>query len=102
MLIFDICLGLPKLLCRPVAYNRDIGCLVRFSRIPCRFFFFFLHFFFAGQAFAYVLGLGAWPCVPAACSCFVPPRCVPGPGPVDVDVDVGTAILLQGQAKGRT
>ena len=51
------------------------------------FFFFFLHFFFAGQAFAYVLGLGAWPCVPAACSCFVPPRCVPGPGPVDVDVD---------------
>ena len=52
------------------------------------FFFFFVHFFFAGQAFAYVLGLGAWPCVPAACSCFVPPRCVPGPGPVDVDVDV--------------
>ena len=51
------------------------------------FFFFFLHFFFAGQAFAHVLGLGAWPRVPAACSWFVPRRCVPGPGPVDVDVD---------------
>jgi len=39
------------------------------------------------KRFAHVLGLGAWLRVPAACSCFVPPRCVPGPSPVDVDVD---------------
>ena len=51
------------------------------------FFFLFSSLFFAGQEFVHVLGLEAWLRVPAACSWFVPPRCVSGPGPVDVDVD---------------
>ena len=53
------------------------------------------------KGFAYVLGLGAWPRVSAACSWFVPPRCVPGPGPVDVDVDAEVDAGGRGRGRGR-
>ena len=62
------------------------------------FFLYFLHFFLLAKGFSHVLGLGTWPHVPAACSWFVPRRCLPGPGPVDVDVDADVDVDVDAEA----
>ena len=62
-------------------------------------FFFFLHFFFAGQGFAHVLGLGAW-LFPRVTALF---RWEPQEQPVDVgaDVDADVDVDAEVDAGGR-